>query len=47
LKQVIIVETLNVGHPPLIDIYRQDRARVAPLEEKVLGALQAELRVGR
>ena len=36
LKEVIILQTLDGGTPPLIDIYPEERLRMAPVEQKVL-----------
>lgn len=36
LKEVIILETLDVGTPPLIDLHPEERLRMAHAEQKVL-----------
>ena len=41
LKEVIILQTLDVGTPPLIDLYREERLRMAPVEEKPTRAERA------
>ncbi len=32
LKEVIVLQTLDVGTPPLIDLYQEDWLRMAPVE---------------
>jgi hypothetical protein len=35
LKRVIILQKLDAGTPPLIDLYQEDRLRLAPLDEEL------------